>query len=388
MIEVDRRTYIRAMGATGAAVGLAGCSNSSSWERDIAIATPQTGPIGWLGESIIQGSELGIEAVNEQSDQEDISLTTADTAGNVEDAQSVVQNSIEEGSVAIAGTISSDVAISIRDLLEEEEVPHITPIAGAPEITQPGTNFSFRFFGDEEQKEFGQLQFLSEEGVSNVAIIGADYSYPRTTVEFFREYAPEFDISLQHVSFVPLGTDNFQPELNEFSDDEVDAIFLPYPGANGVTLIQQIREAGLFENNIVLGDIGYGSVPFLSALQEDIVGVNHWGSDWTTSGAQQVAESVPERYDTRAHIYHTIAYDTVQIVGRAINSADSLDPVAVRDAIRDIEYEAASGWTVTFDEDGHCETYQLIINQWGQENGEFVRNNQFKSDVIPPEPSP
>jgi ABC-type branched-subunit amino acid transport system substrate-binding protein len=385
----DRRTYLKTA-AVGTIGGLAGCTGAfggSQWQRQLSVVTPETGPIGFIGNGIIQGAKVALDEVNQESDREDISISVADSAGQVEQARSAVQGAIDEGAVGITGPISSDVTIALRNLLEEEEVPQLTPQAGNPSITEPGTDFSFRFPGDEEQKEFGTMQFLAEQDVSSLAIIAADYSYPRTTVEFAKEFAPQFDISIEHEAFVPLGTDNFKPVLNEIDDQDVDAMFLPYPGANGVTLIQQIREEGLFENNVILGDYGYGSTPYVNALQEDIQNVNNWGADLTSDKSQDVISRIEDRFDTRAGIYHVEGYDSMKMMANAVNNAESLDPVAVRDALRDTSYEAASGWTVEFGEHGHCTTYRLIVNQWEQSGDGFVNARRFRSDTIPPNPS-
>lgn len=387
--NVSRRTYLRTAGA-GALAGVAGCTGAfggTNYKRYVGIATPQSGPLGFIGNGVVQGAKVGLDEINQSSDAEDITISVADTATKVEQARSVVQDAIDDGAVGITGPISSDVTMALRKLLEEDKVPQLTPIAGNPEITQPGTDYSFRLPGDEEQKEFGTLQFLSEQDVSSVAIIAADFSYPRTTVKFFKKYAPDFDIDVAHVSFVPLGTDNFKPELNKFSDEDIDALFLPYPGANGVTLIQQIRAAGLFENNVVLGDYGYGSIPYRKALGEDILNVNNWGADLTSKQSKQVVSKIQNRFDTEVGIYHLLGYDSMKIMGKAINNASSLDPVAVRDALQKTSYDAASGWKVTFGEHGHCKTYQLIVNQWEQSGGNIVNARRFRSDVIPPSPS-
>lgn len=386
---VSRRAYLKTAGV-GTLAGVTGCTGAfagSKWERYIGIATPKTGPLGFIGNGVVQGAKVGLEEINQASDAEDIKISVTDTATQVEQARSAVQDAIDDGAVGITGPISSDVTVALRNLLEEEEVPQLTPIAGNPDITQSGTNFSFRLPGDEEQKEFGTLQFLAEQDVSSVAIIAADFSYPRTTVEFFKKFAPSFDISIEHVSFVPLGTDNFKPVLNKFSDDDVDALFLPYPGANGVTLIQQIREAGLYKNNVVLGDYGYGSIPYMNALSGDILNLNNWGADLTSDQSKRVVEKIQNQFDTKIGIYHLLGYDSMKILGNAVNQAESLDPVAVRDTLRNITYDAASGWKVKFGENGHCTTYQLIVNQWEQSGGDLINARRFRSDVIPPSPS-
>lgn len=390
--RISRRTYLQSTSTAaglGVLTGLAGCTRlgGSQWKRRITIATPQTGPLGAFGGAIIQGGRVAIDEVNSNSDQDDIEITTADTAAEVEQARSVIQDAIEEGAVAITGTVSSDVTTSTRELLEQEEVPQVTPIAGNPEITQEGTRFSFRIPGDEEQKEWGTLQFLSENDVTDVAIIATDFSYPRQTVNYFRQHMEAFDINLEHVSFTPFGTDNFRPELAKFSDDDVQALFLPVPGAGGVNLIQQIREEGFFDNNIVIGDYSYGSVPYFQALGEGLLGVNNWGADLTSSRSQQLISEMQSRFNNRIAIYHLLGYDAARVVGDGINAADSLDPVAVRDAISETDYDAASGWRVTFDDSGHCATYQMIVNQWERQGGDLVNARRFGSDVIPASPS-
>jgi hypothetical protein len=49
-----------------------------------------------------------------------------------------------------------------------------------------------------------------------------------------------------------------------------------------------------------------------------------------------------------------------------------------------MEYEAASGWPVRFDESGDNEAYQMLVNRWEETDDGLQNLVQYTSDVIPP----
>lgn len=355
--------------------GVAGCVGSGGdWQRTIGVATPLTGALGALGEKI----EIGARIAQEQTGS-DVELVVKDNGGTVEDSRSVVSDMIDDGVPAIMGTISSDVALSLREMMEEEETLHLTPMAGAPEITQSGTDYTFRYPAAElEQAALGILAYFREQDVSDAAVIGADYSYPRTMVNLLKKHAS--DVSISEVSYVPLGTDNFQPELDGLED--VDALFLPYPGANGVVLIQQIHEQGLFEDKVVLGDYSYGIYAYPRSLEEQVDGLEHWGIDFGTSTAQEVDQTIQNEYDSRADVYHLIGYDAARSLMETIDQVEDPNPTTIQEEYRSTDYTGATGMTAGFNERGLNEQFQFMVNRWNSNEGEYSSDTVFKSDPI------
>lgn len=376
MSQTTRRNYLRSTAvAAGLASGVAGCVGSETdWERAIGLATPLTGALGALGEKIQIGAEIAQEHT-----ESDVDLVIEDTGATVEDARSVTSDMIDDGIPAIMGTISSDVALSLREMMEEEETLHLTPMAGAPDITQSGTNYTFRYPAAElEQAALGILAYFRQEGVSEAAVIGADYSYPRTLVDLLEQHAS--DVSISQVSYVPLGTDNFQPELEGLED--VDALFLPYPGANGVVLIQQIHERELFEDKIVLGDYSYGIYAYPETLEGQADGLDHWGVDFSTSVAQEVNQAIRSEHDSNADVYHVIGYDAARSLMEAIDQVDEPDPATLQEEYRSIEYTGATGIATGFNENGLNEQFQFMVNRWSSSGEDFTSDTIFKSDPI------
>ncbi|MCW8171911.1 hypothetical protein D8S78_00705 [Natrialba swarupiae] len=72
------------------------------------------------------------------------------------------------------------------------------------------------------------------------------------------------------------------------------------------------------------------------------------------------------------------------MLAQVIDEQDSLDPQSVRDGLAEIEYESASGWDVSFDENGDNEAFQMIVSRWEQDGDEMRNVVQYTSDVVEP----
>lgn len=384
---MHRRSYVKTTAgsiAGGTIAGLAGClrDGGSDWNQTVGVVTPQTGSLGFAGQGVVRGAKV---AANQM---DGLSIQTGDTAGDVQSARSVVQGMLEDNVPGMGGTISSDVALAVRDQLEEEEAPHVNTLSGDPEITQDGTAYTSRIYGDQTQLQRGVAQFLSNDNVSNVALIGADYSAPRAGLEGLKTAIDEngYDIEVVQESFLPLGTSNFRPEISKIDDDEVDAVLFYWGGAQAVALVQQLREAGLHKNNIILGNPTLGAGPLVNALGEDIDGISYFGIDESTSRAQEVITQIEDQHDVSnlGYTYELFGYDVVTIIGRAMNEVDTLNPETLNEAVRSTEFESACGFQVKFGENGHNTKVRVTVNTWQSRDSGLEKERRFKSDPISP----
>jgi branched-chain amino acid transport system substrate-binding protein len=205
----SRRSYIQtgiaALG-TAAVAGCQGSGSNSEWQNTVGFTIPKSGPQGFLGELLEEGGQIAISDFNEAHDT-DVELRIEDSEGTIERARTVVQRLIDDKVPVAGGSISSDVTLAIRELVESEELPYITPFGTNTDVTKPGTEFTFRNGSPNNvQLVSGYLQYLQENDVSSIAILAADYSFGRTIVETLRALAPEFDIEINSYSLIPLGT--------------------------------------------------------------------------------------------------------------------------------------------------------------------------------------
>lgn len=350
-----------------------------SWNRTIAAAVSETGPTDAIGQSVVQGIRIAVEELNTERDA-DLSVRIDDTGGDPERAAEVAETQIDDGCPVVVGPISSDVALGVREVSERREVAHLPAVGGNPELTQPGTRYTFRYAGSNRQNAHGTLRFCEQQGVDRLAVVGADFSYPRAVVRHLREYAPEYGVEVGPVEHTPLGTTDFTDLLAPIDPTVVDGLFLPYPGNNATTLVEQLQDAGLFEACVVLGDYSFGSTPYRHRLGRSMTGTHNWGIDTTSARYRHISEHL----DESAGVYHLLGYDIARIAGEALVAVDQPDPETVRDRIAATDTEAGAGWGVRFDESGMNERYRLSANRWLDLDGDRRNLPVFQSDPIVP----
>jgi branched-chain amino acid transport system substrate-binding protein len=385
----SRREFLATVTA-GAAAGVAGCSTGgggSEFRAAIGMPTPQSGPLAPSGKAGLRGAEIAIEEINAERD-EPIELVTEDGQASSEEARNVSQTMIDNDVPVITGTFSSAVSGAVSNLAEEEEIPFMTAISVDPGITSESDEYTFRLTGDTNQKLTGVAQFFQDQGVERVGVLGADYALGQSSVDFMNGNASDFGFTVESTSLVPLSTSDFVPELRNIDTDNVDAMFFPFPGGNGPTLVEQFRSQGIYEEvEYMVGHDSYGTQLYRNAVDDAITGTYNWGVDISNDRAQSANEAMQEAYDDTPQRMDALSlpnYDAVHMIANAMERADSLTPQAVRDELADASYEAASGWTVEFGESGDNTQYQLLLNRWtSTDNGQ--RNEvQYETDVIPP----
>jgi branched-chain amino acid transport system substrate-binding protein len=384
--EIDRRAVLRGTAAAGALSALAGCTSAfggNDSRRAIGLPTPQSGPLAPSGTAGLRGADVAAAEVAE--DAAEVELVERDGQASPEEARSVVQEMIDDGVPVITGTFSSDVSNAVSDLVEREEVPFVTAISVDPAITGPDDEYTFRLTGNTTQKLTGVAQFFADQGIEGVGILGADYSMGRSAVEFMNDNAGDYGLTVEHEALVPLTTNNFVPEFENVNTDAIDAMFFPFPGGNGPTLIEQAREQGIFEAvDIVIGHDSYGTELYKQALGDGIADVYNWGVDLSNDRSQAASEAMREEFDVPMDALSLPNYDAIHTIAGAMEEAGSTAPGDVRDALAEMEYEAASGWPVRFDESGDNEAYQMLVNRWEETDDGLQNVVQYTSDVIPP----
>ncbi|MFW5918287.1 MAG: ABC transporter substrate-binding protein, partial [Haloferacaceae archaeon] len=288
-----------------------------SWQRTVGVAVSRSGATDAIGESVVRGIELAIEDLQETGDSA-VTARIDDTGGDPERAAEVAESQIDDGCPVVVGPISSDVALGVREVAERRQVPLLPAVGGNPEVTEPGTRYTFRYAGNNSQNARGTLEFFREVGVDRMAVVGADFSYPRAVARHLREYAPEYGLEVGPVEHTPLGTTDFSDQLAAIDPERVDGIFLPYPGNNATTLLQQLQETGLFGECVVVGDYSFGSIPYQRRLERSMADTHNWGIDTVGPRYRELAA----RLDGPAGVYHMLGYDIGRIAGEALAAVE------------------------------------------------------------------
>lgn len=385
----SRRRFLKGAGASIAGLSLAGCtafgSGGTQYNRHIAALTTLTGPLSIGGTKVQQIADMAVSDANDKfSDSEPVEITVQDSEQNVQTTRNLAQQAVDDGSVAITGIVSSDVGVSMRDFAMSNEIPFVPSIAVNSAITQEGTEYVTRPYGDVTQLAIGACAYMENLGLSNVSFLGADFTYPRSFLDSLKEYGSDYGVEVIQEQFVPLGTQNFNPPISNIDLEETDALFHIYPGANATVLTEQLKQNNVYESiETSYGGNTFSTPSYADATGETKLSVSFAGVDRSTEKAQNLESRIRDEFDVTPDVYHFLGYDSIRYTAEAIHQADEVTPSAVYDSLQNVDFETwTDNNTVEIGAGGYNEAFQAPSLRWVQNDGDITSEVQFKSEAI------
>lgn len=389
MTSHTRRTFLKSAGAGVAVTALAGCTafggGGSQYDRKISVLTPLTGPLAVAGPKIKAVSQMAIDDANAKfSDNEPVTHEVKDSEGNVQTGRNLANQAIDGGSIALTGTVSSDVALALRDLVQNKQVPFVPTNAVNPAVTKSGTKYVVRTTAENNQNALASLNYFDEIGVKQTSLIGADFSYPRSFAKGVKQFEGKYGSKLVQEQYLPLGSNNFNPAISNIDFESVDVVYTIYPGKNATVLIKQLRQQGAFDSiKQTLGGNTYGSPPLAAALGEDRVNVGFEGRDRSSDRISGLGQKIANTTNDAPNIYHFVGYDTIRFAAEAIHQADAQTPDAVYQAMQSMDY---TSWVddspVQVGDGGYNKAATVPSLKWVKEGGDIVAKVAYQSPPL------
>ena len=95
------------------------------------------------------------------------------------------------------------------------------------------------------QQIIPSLDYLKEQGVKSLYLVGSDYVFPRTSNAIVKAYAEANGIEIKGEDYVPLDSTNFATIVNKIREADADAIFNVVVGASLTSFFREYNSAGL-----------------------------------------------------------------------------------------------------------------------------------------------
>ncbi len=373
-------------------VALVGCNSGKGGTGDkiikIGIFEPFTGENGGGGFQ----EALGMRYANTQVSSVEvggvtykIELVEADNKSDKTEAVTAAQSLMSSKVVAVLGSYGSGVSIAAGEIFNENKVPAIGASCTNPQVTL-GNDFYFRVCFLDPFQGTVMASYALESGAKKAAVItqlGDDYSSGLGNF-FLKAYEDKGGTIVAEEQFQTNQTD-FKAILTNIKAAEPDFIFAPSSIATAPLLIKQARELGItaviaagdtWENTSIIDNAGADSegVVLSTFFDEDdaanpvaadfVKGFKAYLNDNPDSKAKNGGDGVAA---VSAH-----GYDSNMAAIEAIKAADSIDPVAIRDALTKVTYEGVTG-AISFDENGDAEKDMAYIKVVKDGKFEFLK---------------
>ncbi len=170
VVAVQRRLGWWAVVATMCWCGLAAA------EIVVGQSIPRSGSLTPFGEAIVKGTQAYISRVNAGGGVrgQKIRIVVLDDGG---DSKRTVENAkklIDQGVLALYGTIEGGPCTALLPLIAEKQIPLVACMAGAPQLRQPFNPYVFPVRAAHLSEFEELLRYASQNGMKRLAFVHSD----------------------------------------------------------------------------------------------------------------------------------------------------------------------------------------------------------------------
>lgn len=307
----------------------------------VGLPVPLTGDYAIYNE--VAGAQCMVEMINKAGgvNGHTFELLIQDTGADTQSAIALTERFLSEGIVALATIPFSDTMIPVAQIAAAQGVTVLQSQSTQVEMHAGLVDNFLSSVSPDPYTATAAANYAIAQGVKNIAIFTSDEggSWSARTPEWFAEVVVAAGGTLQAKLNYTSGTTDWSPQIAELKklDPQPDAVYISWALPDVGILIRQMRAAGL--ESWVIGADGFDD-PSLDAL----------GAEDTTLLDKvffgTLAPAVPDsridafQKDCAAAgvevngLFPSLGGDMIKILAYGVEAAGSLDPAAIRDAIR------------------------------------------------------
>jgi branched-chain amino acid transport system substrate-binding protein len=290
----------------------------------VGLLVPTSGVFAPLGEDMTQGFQLYLDQNDGKLGGRDVTVEQVDEGGGPDTGIPAAQRLVQQEVNAVVGIVNSAIALGVKELFNDAQIPLIVANAGADDITgAQASDYVWRtsFANSEVSSALGPT---AAEECESVFLIGADYAAGREATGGFERTFTEAGGTIAGTAFPPFGTtDNYQPFLTQIRQSGADCAYAFFAGSEAVAFTQQYAQFGV-KDQVRLFSSGFlteGGV--LNAAGEAALGLEtslHYSDQLDNERNAEFVEAYQAAYDEPPTVYAVQAYDAAQVLDQAFQT--------------------------------------------------------------------
>jgi len=368
------RGFIGAASCISTALLLTGCppKENGDVKEPIKIGTlsPLTGAAASYGKKLTQAVDLALEEANAEGGVNGQKLMAIheddklDPKAAVSAAQKLV--SVDKTPVII-GAVASSATLAVAPVAQKNEVVLITPISSADKISESG-DYVFRIAPSDALQARDAAAWMQESGYKKAAVlfVNNDYGVGLRSA-FEKEFAQRGGVVVAAEGFAQ-GAKDVKSQLAKIQQAQPEAMFVPSYIEEAVVMLTQRKGLGLKAQ--VFGTDPFHDPTLLENAGDAANGV--WFMDVAGGSGpafDAFAKAYKAKYNMDAEIIAAESYDAAVAIIKAVETAGSTDPAAIKDALHKVKFDGASG-RIEFDANGDVPTKKF--QRYAIEAGQYV----------------
>ena len=357
-----RKIMAVTMAACLVAGSLAGCGKKTE-EKVIKIGVfePTTGENGGGGFQEVLGIRYAREmhpTVTINGEEYQVELVEVDNKSDKTEAVNAAQKLVSEKVSVVLGSYGSGVSIAAGQIFADAKIPAIGCSCTNPQVTE-GNDYYFRVCFLDPFQGTVMANYAFQNGAKSAAVItqlGDDYSSGLGS--FFKDAFTKLGGEIVSEEQFQTNQTDFKAILTNIKAANPDIIFAPSSITTAPLIIKQARELGItatiaagdtWENSTIIENAGKDAEGVvLSTFFDEAEPANDEAAAFIKGFKEYL---VKNKQEDIIPAVSALGYDSYLAAIKAIETANSTDTTAIRDALKGVQIDGVTG-SITFNETG------------------------------------
>lgn len=342
----------------------------------IGGSLPLTGALKSIGSQLYRGLRLWGDVVGDRDGLagRSVQLNIVDDEANPDIARDAYRSLVEDSHLLVS-PYGSRLTEAVIEIIEDAEIPCIAHTAGNRSLWNPGRDWTVQMLNPVDTFLHPPLDAASRHGADSVSFIYRDDDFTPRTIEGAKERASQRKISIRD-DIVYTSVDALDQAMRQILEDPPDVIIGSgfQPGeAGGGFLPDALALARAYgqsagDTNLINWSIGASFPAFaerLPDLAELATGVTGWKTYIEYPGNAAFIERYTDQWGDPPDAHAAQGYATGQLFEAAADTASTLQPGSLRDALFELRTETVFG-RYRVDRRGVQTGKTNVVVQWQQ----------------------
>jgi branched-chain amino acid transport system substrate-binding protein len=363
------RSQVFALLASGTALLLsAGIGNAQEKPPvKIGFVTELTGAWSFFGTSCVAGLKFAEKQLNPPGKRR-IEFVISDNQTNPAQAVAASRSlDVQDKVLALSGPTSSDIALAVYGYAEQNKVPFVVPVAAFPQLTKPGSHYTFRLEPDAVGWGYAIAKFVEKQKPGGkIAMIYSDYALMRAITAGLKFQAPLSGLKIVADVAFPQGSSDATVQAAQILAAQPDFVVVIGAGGFDNTINNQLMDLGIKPEQVIHP---FGLTTQVINWGKRSVG-SYYGTffdsnlDALTAEGKSFVEQFVAQYDRPPAYGENFCYVTANVIREVIdkNPEAADDREKFRDAMSALKTkETTSNIPIEFDKNGARKEYIYIM---------------------------
>lgn len=358
----NKDSQVQSADAGGAAKGSDTSTAAASGEPiKIGFFSPLTSASASAdGESTLNSAKLAVKNINDQGGLlgRKVELVSYDDALDTNQAVSIAEKlTTKDGVVAIvSGSYSGPTRVA-APIIQAAGIPMVSAYAVHPDVVNAGDYIFAQSFTGQVQGKAGAVLAVDKLKAKRISIIAVDLDYGSELSNSFMDYAKAHGAEIVSYDKVAMSDNEFTSIITKLKEDvKPDLIYMANYYAHAAEIMKQCKTLGL--DVPIIGTEGVDSWQFLETAGKNADGLyltTNMDRDTKDPNTQKYMKEYRDTYHKEPDMVGASAYDAFQVIFKAVETAGTTDPAAIKDAIASLKnFDTVTGTLLYYTSNGEA----------------------------------